>query len=230
MNNDLAAKASLILCALVILLAAAFVARPIIAPVTFAIFIVAVVWPLQGALQNRIPKLAALVVTLLCTLAVIFVLGYLMIWAFSLVAQWLISNTARFQSLYAQAADWLEGHGIAVKTLMETGFSPAWITGAVRGIGGQGYGLLSFVVIAFAFTVLGLLEVEIAQDNISRLDNPGLREALLKPAQEISAKFQKYMMVRSTMSALTGAVVWVFALIAGMELATAWGVIAFVLN
>jgi AI-2 transport protein TqsA len=32
------------------------------------------------------------------------------------------------------------------------------------------------------------------------------------------------------MSVLTGLVVWVFALLAGLELATAWGVIAFVLN
>ena len=38
------------------------------------------------------------------------------------------------------------------------------------------------------------------------------------------------MLVRSVMSLLTGIVVWSFALLAGIELATAWGVIAFVLN
>ena len=38
------------------------------------------------------------------------------------------------------------------------------------------------------------------------------------------------MLVRSAMSVLTGLVVWAFALLAGLELATAWGVIAFVLN
>ena len=38
------------------------------------------------------------------------------------------------------------------------------------------------------------------------------------------------MLVRSAMSVLTGLVMWVFALLAGLELATAWGVIAFVLN
>jgi predicted PurR-regulated permease PerM len=100
----------------------------------------------------------------------------------------------------------------------------------VREIGGQGYGLLSFIVIAFAFTVLGLLEVDIARKNIQRLENQRFKESLLTPAKQISAKFQKYMWVRTTMSILTGAVVWAFALIAGIELATAWGVIAFVLN
>ena len=38
------------------------------------------------------------------------------------------------------------------------------------------------------------------------------------------------MLVRSMMSVLTGFVIWGFALLAGLELATAWGVIAFVLN
>ena len=90
--------------------------------------------------------------------------------------------------------------------------------------------MLSFVIISFAFTVLGLLEVELMRGNIEQLENRRLRESLLAAAQEISAKFQKYMLVRSAMSVLTGAVVWVFALAAGVELATAWGVIAFVLN
>src|SRR3977135_1056696 len=38
------------------------------------------------------------------------------------------------------------------------------------------------------------------------------------------------MLVCGVMSVLTGAVIWGVALLAGLELATAWGVIAFVLN
>ena len=53
--------------------AAAYLARPIVAPVTFALFIVAIVWPLQAALQRRLPKGVALVVTLLVAIAVIAV-------------------------------------------------------------------------------------------------------------------------------------------------------------
>jgi AI-2 transport protein TqsA len=52
----------------------------------------------------------------------------------------------------------------------------------------------------------------------------------LVASADIAAKLQKYMVVRSVMSILTGVVVWSFALLAGIELATAWGVIAFVLN
>ena len=69
--------------------------------------------------------------------------------------------------------------------------------------------------------MLGLLEVDIARNNIERLNNPKLRQSLLVAAEDTAEKFQKYMVVRTTMSLLTGVVVWSFALVAGIELATA---------
>ena len=44
------------------------------------------------------------------------------------------------------------------------------------------------------------------------------------------SKFQRFMLVRTLMSVSTGIAIWGFASIVGLELATAWGVIAFVLN
>jgi len=85
-------------------------------------------------------------------------------------------------------------------------------------------------VITFVFTALGLLEVEIARKNIETLNNKEAARAILQASTQIADKFQRYMLVRSAMSVLTGLVVWAFALVAGLELATAWGVIAFVLN
>ncbi len=52
----------------------------------------------------------------------------------------------------------------------------------------------------------------------------------MRSAEEIAAKFRKYMLVRTQMSALTGLAVWGFALVSGLELAPAWGILAFVLN
>lgn len=230
MVQDRATRIWLALGMLVLIFAGLDFASAIIAPVAFALFIIAIVWPLQSALQERIPKLLALVVTLVVTVAVIAILIALVIWGFGLVVQWLVANTARLQTLYLQATDWLEGHGIAVKSLLTDNYDARWVTGAVQHVGGRGYRLMSFIVIAFAFTVLGLLEVDIVRNNIERLGNPTVRQSLLLAGADIAAKFQKYMLVRSSMSVLTGVVVWSFALIAGIELATAWGVIAFVLN
>jgi len=230
MKQDRVVRISLILCTSILVLAGLYFSRAIIAPVVFSLFVIAIAWPLQSALQARIPKLLALLVTIVVTITVIAALVFLVVWGFGLVVKWQIANTDRFQSLYLQATDWLDGHGVSISSLVAESYNPGWIVSAVREIGGRGYGLVSFIVIAFAFIVLGLLEVDIARRNIERLNNATLRRSLLSAAEDIADKFQKYMVVRSTMSVLTGVVVWSFALVAGIELATAWGVIAFVLN
>jgi AI-2 transport protein TqsA len=214
----------------VLVLAALYFARAVLAPVAFSLFVIAIVWPFQRALQARMPKLVALVATLVAILVVVTVLGFLIVWGFGTVGRWLIDNAVRFQTLYVQWTEWLEEHGIVVASLLAENFNASWLIRAVQEIGGRMYGLVAFAVITFVFTALGLLEVEIVRKNIERLDNKKIAQTILQAGTDIAAKFQKYMLVRSAMSVLTGLVVWVFALLAGLELATAWGVIAFVLN
>jgi AI-2 transport protein TqsA len=208
----------------VLVLAALYFARAVLAPVAFSLFVIAIVWPFQRVLQARMPKLVALVATLVAILVV------LIVWGFGTVGRWLIDNAVRFQTLYVQWTEWLEEHGIVVASLLAENFNASWLIRAVQEIGGRMYGLVAFAVITFVFTALGLLEVEIVKKNIERLDNKKIAQTILQAGTDIAAKFQKYMLVRSAMSVLTGLVVWVFALLAGLELATAWGVIAFVLN
>ena len=214
----------------VLLFAALYFARSILAPVAFSLFVIAIVWPLQRALETRISRLLGLVATLAATLLVVTVLGYLIGWAFGTVGRWLIENALRFQALYMQWTDWLEEHGILVTSFLVENFNAGWLIRAVQEIGGRLHGLVTFVVIAFVFTALGLLEVDIARKNVESLSNKEAARTILQASTQIADKFQRYMLVRSAMSVLTGLVVWAFALLAGLELATAWGVIAFVLN
>ena len=231
MNQDRTIKTLLFFCATILILGGLYLAQPIIAPVAFALFVVAIVWPIQQALQSKIPKLLALVATILGVLVVISVLGYLLIWGFSKVIRWLTLNADRLQAQYMQAIDWLDGHGVSISDMVTQSYNgTSWLLPAAKGLGGKGYRLISFGVIAFAFIVLGLLEVDVARKNIERLQNATARQMLLIAGADIAAKLQKYMMVRTVVSILTGVVVWSFALLAGLELATAWGVIAFVLN
>jgi AI-2 transport protein TqsA len=227
---DRALRTAVVLGSLVLVLAGVHVAGAIIAPMAFALLTIAVVWPIQSALQEQMPKLLALTVTTIVVLAVLAALIYLLAWAFGLVVQWLINNTARFQSLYSQAAEWFEQHGVSIKSLMIESYDPSWTIGLLRDVGGRSYRLASFAAITFAFAVLGLLEVDVLRRNIQNLEDERFKRSLLKAAEDTAVKFQKYMLVRTVMSVLTGIVVWSFALVAGIELATAWGVIAFVFN
>ena len=220
----------LALCTAVLVFAGLYFARSIFAPVAFALFVIAIVWPLQRTLETRIARLLALVATLAATLLVVTVLGYLIVWAFGTVGRWLIENALRLQALYMQRTDWLEAHGILVTSFLIENFNAGWLIRAVQEIGGRLQGLLTFVIITFVFTALGLLQVDIARKNIESLRNKEAARTILQASTLIADKFQRYMLVRSAMSVLTGLVVWAFALLAGLELATAWGVIAFVLN
>jgi AI-2 transport protein TqsA len=225
-----AALTMLGLCTAVLVFCGLYFARSILAPVAFSLFVVAIVWPLQRELETRIPRLLALAVALVVTLLVVTVLGYLIVWAFGTVGRWLIENALQFQALYVQWTDWLEEHGILVTSLLVENFNAGWLVRAVQEIGGRLHGLVTFVVITFVFTALGLLEVDIARKHIESLGNKAAARTILQASTQIADKFQRYMLVRSAMSVLTGLVVWAFALLAGLELATAWGVIAFVLN
>ena len=179
MKHDGVVRISLLLIASIITLAALYYSQAIMAPVTFALFTVAIAWPLQSALQKRIPVLLALVVTIVVTLAILAILIFLVVWGFGLVFQWVINNTDRIQTLYAQATEWLDSHGVSITNLVADSYNPGWIIGAIREVGGRSYGLVSFVVIAFAFIVLGLLEVDLARRNVEHLNSASLRRSLL---------------------------------------------------
>ena len=218
------------LCTTVLVLAALYFARSILAPVAFSLFVIAIVWPLQRVLQAQNAGAAGAARDPRRHAGRDDRARRLIAWSFGTVGRWLIDNAARFQLLYMQLTEWLEGHGILLTSLLVENFNASWLIRAVQEIGARIHGLLSFTLITFVFTVLGLLEVDVARTNIESLRNRETAHTILQSSERIADKFQKYMLVRSIMSVLTGAVVWGFALLAGLELATAWGVIAFVLN
>jgi len=214
----------------ILIAGALYLARSIFAPVAFAFFVIALVWPLQKALQTRIPKLLALFITLIVTITVILVLASMTAWGFGRAAQWLIANAARFQTLYMQGAEWLEGHGLyAAGTLMET-FNVSWLIRFFQSVATRLNGMVGFGVVTFIFVMLGLLEIDVIQRKLASSEGGETGRRLLRAAEEIAFKFRRYMMVRTVMSVLTGLAMWGFAAAAGLDLAFAWGVIAFALN
>ena len=63
-------KITIGLVATVLVTAAVGQAGTVFAPLALALFIIAIVWPLQNRLQARMPRLLALAVTVVVTLAV----------------------------------------------------------------------------------------------------------------------------------------------------------------
>lgn len=209
-------------------------AENILAPVAFALFIIAVVWPLQSALARRMPGMLATLITLIITLLVVGAVTSLIVWGLGRVGQWAFANAARFQALYDQAGIWLEGHGFVLGALITEHLDVRWMLRLFQDLSGRLQGLASFLVFTLVYVLLGLLEVRPIQSQIKRLSSGGPRAELgtflLSAVGDTARKFQKYMVVRTIMSLATGFIVWAFTLTAGLELALAWGALAFALN
>jgi predicted PurR-regulated permease PerM len=125
---------------------------------------------------------------------------------------------------------WLEGHGVSVAALWAQHFNVRWVLSATHQVAGRVTSMLSFCLIAVIYVVLGLLEVEDIRRRIELLDNRELARVLLDGSTATAARFRRYLLVRTQMSAMTGLLVGVFAWITGLQFAIEWGAIAFTLN
>ena len=216
--------------AAVLLATAARQASAVFAPLALALFIIAIVWPLQSRLQAKMPKLLALAVTIVVTIVVCLAFASLAAWGFGRVGRSLVAVAARYQALYGIMVTWLDGHGVSVAGLWAEHFNVSWLLRATQHATGRVNTTLSFWVIALVYVVLGLLEVDDVRRRVEALDNRVAERVLLNGSAATAAKFRKYMLVRTQMSAITGLLVGIFAWITGLPFAFEWGVIAFTLN
>ena len=209
---------------------AAYQAASVFAPLAIALFAIGIVWPLQQWLQTRMPKLIALAITLIVTIAVCLAFASLAAWGFGRVGRSLVMDAPRYQAFYENVVKWLDDHGISVMGVWAEHFNVGWVLRTAQRVAGRINVTLRFWLIALVYLILGLLEVGEIRRKVEALNNPGLARVLLDGSRATAIKFRKYLMVRTQMSALTGLLVGLFALVTGLQFAAEWGVIAFVLN
>ncbi|HKA75198.1 MAG TPA: AI-2E family transporter [Xanthobacteraceae bacterium] len=230
MTADRGFRTAVVLIATIAILAAIHFASSVFAPLAFALFIIAIVWPLQNRLQSRLPKLIALAIVMVVVVVVLVAFASLIAWGFGRVAQGLLSDAARFQLLYERVTAWLEGHGIAVAALWAEHFNIRWLVRAVQDVTGRLNTTLTFWLIVLVYVILGLLEVDDAGRRVRAMEDPEVSRVLLDGSVTTAVMLRKYMLVRTLMSAVTGVLVGAFAALAGLQFAAEWGVIAFALN
>ena len=230
MLSDRQTRAMLAICTTILVAAALYFGRSIFAPLAFAIFMVAIVWPLQRALETKLPQAVALLLTLLLTLAVVVAVSSMVTWALSVERAWLVGHAARFQTIYAEWARWLEEHEIFVVGPLTERFDVMWLLRLFQTLVGHINTLIGFAVLAFVFLMLALMETGDFRERLALASKQAKGPDFAEVGEEIAAKIRKYMIVRTQMSVLTGLAVWAWALFSGLELAPAWGIIAFVVN
>ena len=230
MTTDRTSLTFLGLIAAIAIFAALYLATSIFAPVACALFIIAIVWPLQERLQSFLPQLLALAIVICVTVIVFFVFASVVGWGFGRIGRSLIFEAPRFQVLYDRAATWLEGHGIIVTGVWSEHFNVRWMIGMLQNITGRLNTTISFWLVVLVYVILGLLEVETIARKIRALLSSDTARFLIDSSKLTAAKFRRYMLIRTIMSVATGFMVWALAAVSGLQFATEWGVIAFTLN
>jgi predicted PurR-regulated permease PerM len=216
--------------ALVAIVAATGVAGAVLAPIVYAAFIIAVVWPLQRRLQSFMPQLLALAIVVVVVTVSFVSFASLVVWAFSRVGRWLVSDAARYQLRYDELTTWLEGHGIAVAALWAEHFDVRWLVRVVQLVTERLNATVSFWLVVLVYVILGLLEVKDVARKVQGLENREAARVLCDGSAACAARFRTFALVRTLMSLVTGVLVWGLATFSGLQFAAEWGVIAFAMN
>jgi AI-2 transport protein TqsA len=182
--GDRALRASAAISAVILTLGALWLASSVMTPVAFALFVIALVRPLQRRLERRLPQLLAVLVTAAVALLAIGVGCWLIVWGFGQIAQWVIANSSRLQSLYTRAADLLEARGLYAAELVAQQFNMSWILGIVRSVGAGLQGIVTFALVTFIFVILGLLELEPLARRLGRFGDGRLASQHWMPPQK----------------------------------------------
>ena len=228
MITDSALRTMAGICTAILVAAALSLAQSVLAPIAFALFVIALAWPLQRRLEARLGGAVAMIVTLLVTLTVVGVMVFLASWGFGRVGAWVVANGATLQDLYLRKLEWAAAQGIEIDPIIAEHFNMRSLVRLAQEVLSQLQGLLTFVAVTLVFMILGLLETGGVARSLNTMGSTAT--AMLGALSETSSKLRTYMAVRTVMSALTGLAVFAFAYAMGLELAAEWGVIAFVLN
>lgn len=228
--TERALVAPICILAIIAVVTALYTAASVLAPVACALFLIALVWPLQQNLQRFLPKLFALAVVVCVVVLGFFVFASAATWGFSRIGRSVIADSARFQLLYGQLADWLEGHGIVVAGVWAEHFNVGWLVRIAQGVTARLNTMISFWIVVVVYVLLGLLDTKTIADNARAALDPGTASVLIDGSVQTASKLRRYMLVRTLMSLATGSMVWALSAVFGLRFAAEWGVIAFTLN
>jgi predicted PurR-regulated permease PerM len=230
MTRDSVLKTSLVLIAAIAVSAAAYQANSVLAPLTLALFIIALVWPLQNWLKRWVPMIVALAVTMTATIVVVLAFTSLIVWCFTRVGHSVVADAAHYQALYRAAVEWLDDRGVSIAGVWAENVTFGRMLGWAQQITSRVNTTLSFWLITLLYVVLGLMEVDDLRWKIGASVESESARAFLSASADTARKFRKYMTVRTQMSLATGALVGLFAWGVGLRFPVEWGVIAFTLN
>ena len=197
-------------------------------PVAFAVFLIALAWPVQEKLERRLPRWASFLLTVLLMLSVLALFVGALWWSTELVSAKSAQYMPRLQAVYARLQEWAAGYGI---TIPSGGPGELAGGGVARSVLGGASALISGILLVLALAILGLHEVRGFRERAQRAFRHQDRGAkIVESIREIAARYQEYLWARTVAAILQGLTVGLFSWLIGLDFAFVWALLAFLLN
>ena len=216
--------------ALVVIIAGMRAARELVVPFLLAVFIAVLCLPILGWLRRKgVPHLLAVLLIAATFLAIGSVLAIFVGMSVNAFVQALPDYQARMDTGTVALFDWLKSKNIHVSAqgLLDY-FAPSkamTLTESV--VSGLGVLLGNGLVILF---IVGFILIEASsfpRKLRAAVRNP---EKTLAAFQKFGKTAQRYLLIKTFTSAITGLAIWLCLVIIGVDYAVIWGLLAFLLN
>ncbi|MGM0983551.1 MAG: AI-2E family transporter [Pseudomonadota bacterium] len=229
-QSTLPLNLTLTLAALVVIVAGMRAGSSLLVPLLLALFIAVVCTaPVQWLHRLGLSMRLAVWLTLVVIGGFLSLLGLLLVNSFDTFIDALPGIEQKLYQYYLGLLDGLAGLGLAIDTnrladLLDAEQLGDWIPAVLGEVGNL---VMQSIVVALLVMFL-LFETLNFPEKISRaLVNPA---PSLRRFSEFSLTLKRYLAVKTLISMVTGALIWVACKMLGVEFALLWGVMAFALN
>ncbi len=225
-----ATRVLLTLASVIVVIAGLNAAQPILIPVLLALLLAILCSPPVFWLRaHRVPTVAAVLLVVLVLLGVFAICGVVVGGSINGFMEAAPRYQERIDALGTSLTGWLKAQGVDVG---EIDTSEVFQPGSLIGFLGRGLtALLSTVSSTFVVTlILVFMLLEAAGLPIKMRAALGSPDADLDRFSKAAREIQKYLGLKTAISAVTGLLIGAWVAVLGLDFALTWGFLAFLLN
>ena len=223
--------------------------EPISLPLFFGVVLLLFFRPLQRRLDRRLPRWAGVLIITLLSLLFLAFLGGLLAYSVNAVAPEVPGYVDEVQSRLQSLQSRLQERGISVSLpgVGEGGGAQGGDTqdGTAQAGGGTSgtsflsnvlsffgsfVGGLSLTVLTLTVLIFLLIEANGFREKVGRRLESDTSNRVLDAFERMTGKFERYFLVQTFTSVLTGLLTWLWCWILGVPFPFVWGVVGFTFN
>ena len=221
----------LTLAGIALLLAFLRMSSEIVVPFLLSLFITIIATtPLDWLKKRGLSNAISIVIVMVCVAVILVLIAMMLGNTATQFNQALPSYQARLNELTIEATAWLSSKGIKIDaTAVLDAIDPAQVMAFANTFLSSIGDALSNAMLILFLVIFMLAEAMGFQKKVSAMSGEG-GEAALSSLTQVIDSINRYAATKSSVSLLTGVLIWIALEIIGLDFAALWGFLAFLLN